>query len=163
MHTGINGLIDVVYHQGNTTVMILDNRTTGMTGHQNNPTNGLDIYDNTAPEIDFEVLSKALGINDIQTVDPFDTDAMIDALKHATEFDGPSVIISKRPCVLLKKEYRKPSLVIDDSCIHCGKCMTIGCPAIVDVGDKMNIDSTLCVGCNLCASLCPIDAIGEVK
>lgn len=162
MHTGINGLIDVVYNKGNTTVMILDNRTTGMTGHQNNPTNGKDIKGEEAPMIDFENLVKAIGVEYVHTVDPFNGAKLEAALKGALEFDGPAVIIAKRPCVLLDKKYRKPPLKINqDKCMKHKTCMTIGCPAIVNHGDKIQIDATLCVGCALCARLCPEKAIGK--
>lgn len=162
MHTGINGLVDVVYNKGNTTVMILDNRTTGMTGHQNNPTNGKDITGDEAPMIDFEPLVKAIGVEYVETVDPFNGKKLEEALKGALEFDGPAVIIAKRPCVLLDKKFRRPPLQINqDKCTKCKTCMTIGCPAIVNHGDRIQIDTTLCVGCALCARLCPEKAIGK--
>jgi indolepyruvate ferredoxin oxidoreductase alpha subunit len=151
MHTGINGLIEVVYNKGNTTVMILDNRTTGMTGHQNNPTNGMDIRGSEAPEIDFEPLVKAIGIEYVQTVDPFNEKKLEAALEGALEFDGPAVIIAKRPCVLLDKKFRKPPLnEKQSSVLNPKKALSIGCPAIVKDGDGIKIDQTLCVGCGLC-------------
>jgi len=151
MHTGINGLIEVVYNRGNTTVMILDNRTTGMTGHQNNPTNGMDIRGTEAPEIDFEPLVKAIGIEYVHTVDPFNGKKLETALKGALEFDGPAVIIAKRPCVLLDKKYRRPPLTEKQSSVlNPEKALSIGCPAIVKDGNGIKIDQTLCVGCGLC-------------
>ncbi|MEX1377625.1 MAG: indolepyruvate ferredoxin oxidoreductase subunit alpha [Eubacteriales bacterium] len=162
MHTGINGLVDVVYNKGNTTVMILDNRTTGMTGHQNNPTNGKDIKGEQAPMIDFEPLVRAIGVDYVETVDPFNDKKLEEALKGALDFDGPAVIIAKRPCVLLDKNFRRPPLMINqEKCTNCKVCMSIGCPAIVSHGDKVEIDATLCVGCALCARLCPSKAIGK--
>lgn len=165
MHTGINGLIDVVYNKGNTTVLILDNRTTAMTGHQNNPTNGKGIEGDEAPTIEFEPLIRALGIDDVQTIDPFNTKKMEETLRAALDHDGPSVVISKRPCVLLDKKFRRPPLWINpEKCTLHKTCMEIGCPAIVNDGDRIRIDATLCVGCGLCARLCPSKAIGrEVK
>ena len=142
--------------------MILDNRTTGMTGHQNNPTNGKDITGDEAPMIDFEPLVKAIGVEYVETVDPFNGKKLEEALKGALEFDGPAVIIAKRPCVLLDKKFRRPPLQINqDKCTKCKTCMTIGCPAIVNHGDRIQIDTTLCVGCALCARLCPEKAIGK--
>jgi len=162
MHTGINGLIDVVYNKGNTTVLILDNRTTGMTGHQNNPTNGKDIKGEPAHEIDFEPLVRAIGIESVVTVDSYDLKKMEAAVSEALEFDGPSVIIAKRPCVLLDKAFRKPPLKVNhDKCTDCRVCMSIGCPSIIVRNGKVEIDTTLCVGCALCARVCPSKAIGR--
>ena len=151
MHTGINGLIDVVYNQGNTTVMIVDNRTTGMTGHQNNPTNGKDIAGQEAPMIDFENLVKAIGIEYVHTVDPFNSNKLETALQGALDFDGPAVIVAKRPCVLLDKKFRRPPLnERQASVLNPEKALSIGCPAIVKEGNGIKIDQTLCVGCGLC-------------
>ncbi|MBN2878087.1 MAG: indolepyruvate ferredoxin oxidoreductase subunit alpha [Clostridia bacterium] len=162
MHTGINGLIDVVYNKGNTTVLILDNRTTGMTGHQNNPTNGKDIKGEPAHEIDFEPLVRAIGVNNVVTVDSYDLKKLEAAVSEALEFDGPSVIIAKRPCVLLDKAFRKPPLKVNhDKCTDCRECMSIGCPSIIVRNGKVEIDTTLCVGCALCARVCPSKAIGR--
>ncbi len=162
MHTGINGLVDVVYNKGNTTLLILDNRTTAMTGHQNNPTNGKNIINEEAPMIDFENLVKALGVEYVRTVDPFQRKKLQEAVQDGLDFDGPSVIIAKRPCVLLDKKFRRPPLRIDQTkCLQHKDCMTIGCPAIVSHGNKVEIDATLCVGCGLCAGLCPEKAIGR--
>jgi len=162
MHTGINGLIDVVYNKGNTTVLILDNRTTGMTGHQNNPTNGKDIKGEAAPEIDFEPLVRAIGVSNVVTVDSYDLKKLEAAVSEALEFDGPSVIIAKRPCVLLDKAFKKPPLKVNhDKCTDCRVCMSIGCPSIIVRNGKVEIDTTLCVGCALCARVCPSKAIGR--
>ena len=151
MHTGINGLIDVVYNKGNTTVMILDNRTTGMTGHQNNPTNGKDIAGNEAPMIDFEPLVRAIGVEYVETVDPFNGKKLEEVLTGALNFDGPAVIIAKRPCVLLDKKYRRPPLTAKHAeRMNPEKALSIGCPAIVKDGKGIKIDETLCVGCGLC-------------
>ena len=160
IHSGITGLIDTVYNGGHTTIMILDNSTTGMTGHQEHPATGKNIYGDPAPQVDLESLCRAVGVTDIQTVDPFDLTAMEAAVRHALAFDGPSVIISRRPCALLGKKSRKQAFVVhEDKCIGCKRCMKLGCPAIVGSGKKVTIDPSLCVGCALCADVCPVQAI----
>ncbi|MBN2879499.1 MAG: indolepyruvate ferredoxin oxidoreductase subunit alpha [Clostridia bacterium] len=162
MHSGVTGLINVVYNSGNSTVIIVDNRTTGMTGHQNNPTNGKNIKGASAPEIDFEKLCEAIGVGFIKTIDPFDLKGFETGLKEALNFQGASVIISKRECALLDKKKWMPALSIDkDVCIGCGSCLKLGCPALVKDGKKVKIDGTLCVGCGLCVSVCPTGAIGN--
>ena len=160
MHSGVTGLIDVVYNGGNSTVIIVDNRTTGMTGHQNNPVNGLTIKGEPTFEIDLEVLAKAVGVKHVQTIDPFDLDGFEKGLKEALEFDGPSVIISKRECALLDKSKWQPACYItSDTCIGCKKCLKLGCPALVNDGKKVKVDPTLCVGCGLCIDVCPTKSI----
>ena len=160
MHSGLTGLANVVYNGGNSTVMIVDNRTTGMTGHQNNPTNGKTLKGEPAYEIDLTAVCKALGVQFIKTIDPFDLKAFQAGLKEALAYDGPSVIISKRECALLdKSKWKKPYHVETEICIGCKTCIRLGCPALVNDGDKVRIDTALCVGCGLCASVCPTSAI----
>jgi indolepyruvate ferredoxin oxidoreductase alpha subunit len=160
MHSGITGLIDVVYNKGNSTVIIVDNRTTGMTGHQNNPVNGLNIKGDPTYEIDLEVLSKACGVKFVKTLDPFDLKGFEEGLKEALEYDGPAVIISKRECALLDKTKWQPSCFItNDTCVGCKRCLKLGCPALVNDGKKVKVDPTLCVGCGLCIDVCPTNSI----
>lgn len=160
-HSGITGLIDVVYNGGFATVVILDNRTTGMTGHQNHPGTGKNIKGDPAPMIDIEALVRSIGVTDIQTVDPFDIQGTMAALKRAVSAKAPSVVIAKRACALLDRKAAKPALTIDmEKCRQCGVCLKLGCPAIQKKDTGMVIDSALCVGCGLCATVCAFGAIG---
>ena len=160
MHSGITGLVNVAYNASNSTVIILDNSITGMTGHQQNPTTGYNIKGDPASKIDLETLCHAVGIEHVQVVDPYDLAACDKVLKEALAFEGPSVIISRRPCVLLKSVKAKPALVVAaDKCRTCKMCMKLGCPAISIKNGKAKIDATLCVGCGVCEQLCHFDAI----
>jgi len=158
IHSGITGLINVVYNKGNSTVMILDNSITGMTGHQQNPTTGKDIRGEAAPQINLVQLCEAVGVKDIHTVDPFDMKLLEKTIKDALSFEGVSVIIAQRPCALIIKEKPKP-FQVNESCINCGICGKLGCPAIEKQANAAFIDASLCFGCGLCASVCPKKAI----
>ena len=132
-----------------------------MTGHQQNPTTGYTIKGDPATKIDLEALCRALGINRVRVVDPYDLKETEKAIMEEIAADEPSVIISRRPCALLKYVKAKPSLVVDpDKCRTCKACMKLGCPAISIKGGKAVIDATLCVGCGICQQLCAFDAIG---
>ncbi len=160
MHSGMTGLVNVAYNATNSTVIILDNSITGMTGHQHNPTTGYNIKGDPAAKVDLEALCKALGINRVTVVDPYDLAACEKALKEELAAEEPSVIISRRPCVLLKSvKHEAPLKVVSDKCRSCKKCMTLGCPAISMKDGKAHIDNTLCVGCGVCKQLCHFDAI----
>lgn len=160
MHSGMTGLVNVAYNATNSTVIILDNSITGMTGHQQNPTTGYNIKGDPAAKVDLEALCHALGINRVRVVDPYDLAACDAAVKEELAAAEPSVIISRRPCVLLKSVKPQPPLAIDpDKCRSCKKCMGLGCPAISMKEGKAHIDTTLCVGCGVCAGLCPFGAI----
>jgi indolepyruvate ferredoxin oxidoreductase alpha subunit len=161
MHSGMTGLVNVAYNATNSTVIILDNSITGMTGHQQNPTTGYNIKGDPAAKVDLEALCKALGINRVRVVDPYDLKACDTAVKEELAAKEPSVIISRRPCVLLKSVKTKPALTVnEDKCKSCKRCMGLGCPAISMKGGKAKIDATLCVGCDVCSQLCAFDAIG---
>lgn len=160
MHSGMTGLANISYNATNSTVIILDNSITGMTGHQQNPTTGYNIKGEPASKIDLEALCHALGINRVRVVDPYDLKACDTAIKEELAVKEPSVIISRRPCVLLKSVKPLPALTVDtDKCKSCKRCMGLGCPAISMKNGKARIDTTLCVGCGVCEQLCPFDAI----
>lgn len=164
VHSGITGLIDTVYNRGLSTVVILDNSITGMTGHQENPSTGRDIHHRPAPRLSLEETCRAAGVEKVLVADPGDLAAIRAALGEALDHDGPAVVIARRPCVLLKGVERRPALwVEEDRCIGCRACMNIGCPAISFGNQKAHIDQTLCVGCDLCAGLCAKSAIKEGK
>ena len=163
VHSGITGLINAVYDRANTTVIILDNRITGMTGHQQNPATGFDIYNQPAPQLNIEALCEAVGAH-VRIVDPMDMAAMTQALKEETQRDGVSVIISRSPCALLDKRRKTPLAIDSEKCRNCGACMRIGCPAIERGADgRPVINGALCVGCGLCKQMCAFDAIGGDK
>lgn len=162
IHSGITGLIDIAYNKSNSVVIILDNSITGMTGHQQNPTTGYNIKGDPTTAVDLEALCKAVGINRVRVCDPYDLKEVQAVLKEELAVEEPSVIISRRPCALLKYVKHKPSLVVDtEKCIGCKACLGIGCPAISVHGGKAAIDRTQCVGCGVCTTLCPKSAITE--
>lgn len=159
MHSGMTGLANIAYNQSNSTVIILDNSITGMTGHQQNPTTGYNIKGDPAGKIDLESLCKAMGFNRVRVVDPYDLKACDQAVKEELAVHEPSVIISRRPCALLKYVKHNPPLKVNkDKCIGCKSCMKIGCPAISIKEGKAWVDNTLCVGCGVCEQLCPVGA-----
>jgi indolepyruvate ferredoxin oxidoreductase, alpha subunit len=160
MHSGMTGLANIAYNQSNSTVIILDNSITGMTGHQQNPTTGKNLYGNPAGKINLEPLIRAMGINRVRIVDPYDIEACETALKEELAATEPSVIISRRPCILLKEVKHNPPLHVDtDKCRSCKSCMKIGCPAIAIKNGKAAIDDTLCAGCGVCTQLCKFGAL----
>ena len=159
MHSGITGLVNIAYNDSNSTVIIVDNSITGMTGHQQNPTTGMNLKGDPAAKIDLETLCRAVGIRRVRVVDPYDLAACDAAVKEELAANEPSVIISRRPCALLKYvKHNKPLTIDADKCRSCKMCMKIGCPAISMVNGKAKIDNTLCTGCGVCAQLCKFDA-----
>lgn len=162
IHSGITGLIDVVYNKGNTTVIILDNSITGMTGHQENPATGYTLKGEPTVSLDFEALGRSIGIKRIQVVDAYDIDNLERIVKEETQAEEPSLIITKRPCVLLKRAnvVNKPLKVNNDLCKGCKACLKLGCPAIVFKDNKAKINDILCIGCGLCTKICKFNAIG---
>ncbi len=162
IHSGITGLIDIAYNKSNSVVMILDNSITGMTGQQDNPTTGKTIRGDVTTAVNLEALCHAVGIERVRVVNPYNLKEIRTALREELEADGPSVIISRGPCALLKHVKHKPSLVVDqERCVGCTACMGIGCPAIRMRDGKAEIDENQCVGCDLCVDLCGVKAIGK--
>ena len=157
MHSGVTGLINIAYNESNSTVIILDNSITGMTGHQQNPTTGLNIHGDPAGKIDLESLCHSIGIRRVRVVDPYDLKACSEAIKEELAADEPSVIISRRPCALLKT-VKAPLEVDPGKCKSCKACMRIGCPAISFKGGQACVDQTQCVGCSVCEQLCAFGA-----
>ncbi len=160
IHSGITGLIDIAYNRSNSVVIILDNSITGMTGHQQNPTTGYTIKGDPTSAVNLEALCKSVGIERVRVCDPYNLADVQTVLKEELEADGPSVIISRRPCALLKYVKRSPALTVaGDRCVGCRACLGIGCPAISMKNGKASIDYTQCVGCGVCESLCARGAI----
>ena len=159
MHSGITGLIDIVYNKGNNTVIILDNSITGMTGHQENPTTGYTIRGEETKQVNLIALCKACGIENVVVCDPFDVKEFEKVVKTEVEREEPSVIIAQRPCALLKSVKYTGRCKIGDNCKNCKMCMKLGCPAITLKNDKVVIDKTQCNGCGLCINVCPFNAI----
>ncbi len=159
MHSGMTGLANVAYNQSNSTIIILDNSITGMTGHQQNPTTGYNIKGDPAGKIDLEALCRSMGFERVRVVDPYNLAECDAVLKEELAVSAPSIIISRRPCALLKYVKHNPPLRVNtDKCIGCKSCMQIGCPSISIKNGKASVDSTLCVGCGVCSQLCRFSA-----
>lgn len=162
IHSGITGLINIAYNQTNSKVIVLDNSITGMTGHQQNPTTGKRINGDPTAAVDLEALAHACGINRVLVVDPYDIPAAKAAIAAELDVAEPSLIISRRPCALLKGVLHNPPFEVDaEKCVGCKACMKIGCPAISIKDNKSQIDFTQCVGCGMCKPYCHVDAIKE--
>ena len=172
-HTGMNSMLDAVYNHSNVTLIVVDNRITGMTGHQENPGSGYTITGEHAYPADIEGVARAFGMTDIHKVNPMDLEATRKALRDAIAFEGPSLVITRYPCALKKRSpednaefgTEKAKYAVDaDGCIGCKSCLRLGCPAISFDGGtkKANIDRVACAGCGVCAQVCPKKAIGKV-
>lgn len=164
MHSGVTGLINIAYNGSNSTVIILDNSITGMTGHQQNPTTGYNLKGDPCSKIDLEALCRSVGIKSVRVVDPYNLAECDTVIKEELAKDEPSVIISRRPCALLKYvKHAGPIKVNTDKCVGCKSCMRIGCPAVSVIDGKVKIDNTLCTGCGVCAQMCKFDVFETVK
>ncbi len=160
IHSGVTGLIDIAYNNSNSVTIILDNSITGMTGHQQNPTTGYNIKGEPAAAVCLEKLCEAVGINNVFVVDPYNLDECYTTIGKALDLNAPAVVISRRPCALLKTVKHNPPLKVNkDKCKSCKMCMKIGCPAISMKDGKAEIDFTQCLGCNVCSQLCKFGAI----
>ncbi len=167
LHSGVTGLMDMVYSQANMTLVIVDNDITAMTGGQENPGSGHDLMGNVSPKIVIEDIVRACGIKKLVITDTYDYETTLKELKEAIAFEGPSVVIARRPCALFPKKIKiNPYVVKDDPCTGCGLCLKIGCPALAISGKKTAkgleipvIDATVCTGCTLCVQVCKFDAI----
>lgn len=162
-HSGMTGAAEILYNKGNVIPVVLDNRITGMTGHQNNPGTGKNLCGDPAPQLDVEKILCAYGYENVITVDPQDLSAMKQAVEDAVHSDVPAAIITKRPCLLIKgqKLDKTPCVVDTEKCRGCKKCLSVGCPAISVQNGTAVIDPTQCVGCTVCAQVCPFDAIAK--
>lgn len=161
IHSGITGITDIIYNGSNSTVIILDNSITGMTGHQQNPTTGKNLRGEPAGKVDLEALCRALGYERVRVVDPYDLAEVERVLEEELAAEEPSIIISRRPCVMIKGMVHQPPLTVkEDTCVGCKACMKIGCPAISVKEKKAQIDPTLCIGCKVCTQMCKFGALG---
>ena len=161
MHSGVTGLINIAYNESNSTVIILDNSITGMTGHQQNPTTGINLKGDPAGKINLEKLCESIGIQSIRVIDPYNLKQCEEVIKEELTKDCASVIISRRPCALLKYVKHPGPIAVDrEKCVGCRSCMKVGCPAISMKDGKAIIDNTLCTGCRVCTQLCRVSAIG---
>ena len=164
MHSGMTGLVNIAYNDSHATVIILDNSITGMTGHQQNPTTGFNLKGDPASKVDLEALCHAVGIRRVRVVDPYNLDECSAVLDEELAAPEASVVISRRPCALLKYVKAKPAFSADpDKCRSCKACMKIGCPAISMADGKARVDATLCTGCGVCGQLCKFDALRAPK
>jgi indolepyruvate ferredoxin oxidoreductase alpha subunit len=167
LHSGITGLLDMVYNRSHATIIILDNGTTAMTGRQEHPGTGKGLDGQASPQVDLEALVRALGVQDVAVVDPYDIAGVEERLKQSLAFPGPSLLIARRPCMLIPHENYPEQAVNEELCKLCGRCLQVGCPAITKTDVEQNgrvrylpgINSVLCEGCSLCHSVCPFGVI----
>ena len=159
VHSGIPSLVNAVYNQTDLTVVIADNRTTAMTGQQDHPGTGRTLQGADAPQLDFEAVARSVGVEHVATVDPLDVETTRKAVRAAVGQAGPSVVVARRPCVFVDRhQFVGPVSVDSEACNNCKVCIQIGCPAISLGDEAATVDAHLCLGCELCADICPQDA-----
>ncbi len=171
LHGGLPGLVDMVYSRANITLVIVDNSITAMTGGQDHPASGHDLMGEEAPQVSLERIIEAAGVKKLEVIDTYNLDEAIEQLKSAVEYEGPSVVIARRPCALFPRKLRPEPYVVEADCNGCGACFRIGCPAILPSGTEKTekglplavIDPDTCTGCSLCAQVCPIDVIHPIR
>ncbi len=159
LHSGITGLLNAVYNNSDSTIIILDNRTTAMTGHQDHPATGRNLMGQVAPEVDITMLCRSLGVKRVEVVDPMDLSRLQEVIKSEINAPGPSVIIARRPCALLKREIKPAVTVNQEKCTGCKTCLKLSCPAISIIENKALVTADACVGCNLCVQVCKTGAM----
>jgi len=164
LHSGLTGLMDTVYNKANVITCVLDNRTTAMTGHQEHPGTGFTVKGEPTHAVDIAAVAKALGVEHVYEVDPYDLDATNKAMKACLAVNAPSVIVVKRACALrCRDQVFALSIVNQELCRQCGSCLKIGCPAIVKKGEVILVDKSMCFGCGICRQVCPFDAIEAIE
>jgi indolepyruvate ferredoxin oxidoreductase alpha subunit len=169
-HSGITGLLDVVYNKGVSTIIVLDNRITAMTGHQDNPGTGRTLMGEPTKEVTIEQIARGVGIDRVKSIDCYDMDEVENVLREELDSDEPSVVVARRPCIIGARLKTKRQFTIDfDTCRGCRACLKLGCPAL-ELGEahpdkpklrKVKINPVLCVGCGMCAQVCDYEAIKE--
>ena len=163
LHSGITGLLDVVYNKGTSTIVILDNSITAMTGHQHNPGTGKTLSGADAPKVDLEALCRACGVKHVRVVDPLKFDETLRVLKEEIARPEPSVVIARAPCVLIDRHPRTAWTIDNEACNECGACLRLGCHALLREGEAFTIDEVLCADCGMCAQVCKPGAISRPK
>lgn len=159
VHSGITGLVNMIYNQSASTVIILDNRTTAMTGGQEHPGTGLTLQNQETKALDFAKLGEAIGFERVQVIDPFDLEQTEKVIKDEVGRSEPSLIITNRPCFLIERKRSSPPKIDPEVCRLCGVCLRLGCPPLLKKEDYVEINPILCTGCGLCEQVCRFDAI----
>ncbi len=162
-HSGITGLMDIGYNRGKSTIIVVDNRTTAMTGHQDNPGTGMTLMGEETFSASVEAIGKVCGIPNVKTIDPHDLKMTMETIKEAVNSDESWLLVSKRPCPLHERRKFGGSRCVDDKlCKECGACLKLGCPALQGGGDRPSVNETLCAGCGLCQQVCKFGAMTEI-
>lgn len=159
IHSGITPLIDIYYNKGTSLVIVLDNRTTAMTGRQDHPGTGVTLQGEAVEALDFAKIAKAIGIEIVEFIDPYNLEETENTISRCLKQDSPSLLITNRPCILIEKTKESNYIILDEKCNNCNRCLRLGCPAISSEDDEIVIDKSLCTSCDLCLQLCNFEAI----